>query len=394
MKDPTFRGVYPALTTPFRPDLSLDVEGFARLTDAVIGDGVHGIVVNGCTGESWSLSADERRTRVPRRRSRPRAGRVRVVAGCSGQSAAETLAKIRQAADAGCDCAMVSPPWYIMPGPEEILEHYRKILAASPLPVLLYNIPRRTGVSLDRRHRRPPRRRSEGHRHQGELEGLGPPVRRSSGARATASACSRAMRASSASRRCAKARSATSIPARRSSAPSRSRSTGPPPSGDLETARALQADMERMLAAYFGLGTFPASIKAALDLLGRPGGPTRDPIRPLDAGAARNAAQADGRVRPHRRRRARARCLNDSPWKTMTHRHCRSAPVATRCRRLLRRAEVARPRRSRRATAQPTPALDRAFRRAAQVFPGGYTRDAIMRGPHPTFVTRAQRHVR
>jgi dihydrodipicolinate synthase/N-acetylneuraminate lyase len=40
--------------------------------------------------------------------------------------------------------------------------------------------------------------------------------------------------------------------------------------------------MERMLAAYFGLGTFPASIKAALDLLGRPGGPTRDPIRPLD----------------------------------------------------------------------------------------------------------------
>jgi 4-hydroxy-tetrahydrodipicolinate synthase len=52
---------------------------------------------------------------------------------------------------------------------------------------------------------------------------------------------------------------------------------------DLETARALQADMERMLAAYFGLGTFPASIKAALDLLGRPGGPTRDPIRPLDA---------------------------------------------------------------------------------------------------------------
>ena len=54
MKDPTFRGVYPALTTPFRADLSLDIDGCARLTEAVVADGVHGIVVNGCTGESFS----------------------------------------------------------------------------------------------------------------------------------------------------------------------------------------------------------------------------------------------------------------------------------------------------------------------------------------------------
>ena len=60
MKRSDFRGVYPALTTPFHPDLSLDAAGFARLVDAVIGDGVHGIVVNGCTGESWALDAAER----------------------------------------------------------------------------------------------------------------------------------------------------------------------------------------------------------------------------------------------------------------------------------------------------------------------------------------------
>jgi hypothetical protein len=53
--------------------------------------------------------------------------------------------------------------------------------------------------------------------------------------------------------------------------------------------------MERMLQAYFGLGTFPASIKAALDCSAALAGPTRDPIRPLDPGAARDAAQADGR---------------------------------------------------------------------------------------------------
>jgi 4-hydroxy-tetrahydrodipicolinate synthase len=60
MKFPEFRGVIPALTTPFHKDLSLDADGFGRLAEAVIADGVHGLLVNGCTGESWSLTADER----------------------------------------------------------------------------------------------------------------------------------------------------------------------------------------------------------------------------------------------------------------------------------------------------------------------------------------------
>ena len=101
MKRPDFRGVFPALTTPFHPDLSLDAAGLARLVDAVIGDGVHGIVVNGCTGESWALDAAERAT-VFRTAVEAARGRVPVVAGCSAQTAADTLGKIRTAADAGC----------------------------------------------------------------------------------------------------------------------------------------------------------------------------------------------------------------------------------------------------------------------------------------------------
>ena len=77
MKDPDFRGVYPALTTPFRDDLSLDADGLARLTEVVIGDGVHGLVVNGCTGESWALTNDERAT-VFRITVEAARGRVRV----------------------------------------------------------------------------------------------------------------------------------------------------------------------------------------------------------------------------------------------------------------------------------------------------------------------------
>ena len=147
MKDPNFHGVWPALTTPFRDDLSLDTEALGRLTEVVIGDGVHGLVVNGCTGESWALTADERAT-VFRATVEAARGRVKVIAGCSAQTSSEVLGKIRQAAAAGCEVAMVSPPWYIMPGPEEIMEYYRDVLAVTPLPVLLYNIPRRTGVSL------------------------------------------------------------------------------------------------------------------------------------------------------------------------------------------------------------------------------------------------------
>ncbi|GMU73644.1 MAG: 4-hydroxy-tetrahydrodipicolinate synthase [Burkholderiales bacterium] len=281
MKDPTFQGVYPALTTPFRGDLSLDVEGCRRLVDAVIGDGVHGIVVNGCTGESWALSADERAT-VFRTSVEAARGRVRVVAGCSAQTAAETLAKIGQAADAGCAIAMVSPPWYVMPGPDEILEHYRRILASTPLPVLLYNIPRRTGVGftvemVDRLADHP---KVVGIKESSKDWGLLSSVIRRTRDRISvfagyasffglAALCEGAV---------GYIDSGTPVFGAKSVAFHRAATTG-----RLEEARALQADMERMLAVYFGLGTFPASIKAALDLLGRPGGPTRDPIRPLDA---------------------------------------------------------------------------------------------------------------
>ena len=281
IKQPAFRGVYPALTTPFRADLSFDAEGFARLADAVIGDGVHGIVVNGCTGESWSLSADERAS-VFRIAVEAARGRVPVVAGCSAQTSAEAIAKIRTAADAGCAYAMVSPPWYIMPSEGEILEHYVRIIAASPLPILLYNIPRRTGVSLTLAtiERLADDPKVVGIKESSKDWGLLSSVIRRTRDRISvfagyasffglAALCEGAV---------GYIDSGTPVFGAKSLAFYHAATRG-----DLETARALQSDMEQMLGAYFGLGTFPASIKAALDLLGRPGGPTRDPIRPLDA---------------------------------------------------------------------------------------------------------------
>ncbi len=146
-KRKTIHGVIPALTTPFRADQSLDLDAFARLIEIVLGDGVDGILVNGCTGESWALTEEER-GQIFRTTVEVVDGRVPVVAGVSGMTARETIPKIRQAEAAGCDVLMISPPWYILPGPEEIMDHYRAVLPACERPVMLYNIPRRTGAPL------------------------------------------------------------------------------------------------------------------------------------------------------------------------------------------------------------------------------------------------------
>lgn len=281
MLDPTFRGVWPALTTPFRSDLSLDAEGLAQLTDTIIGDGVHGIVVNGCTGESWSLTPDERAT-VFRTAVAAARGRVKVIAGCSGQTAGETLAKIRQAQAAGCAYAMVSPPWYIMPGPEEIMDHYQRVLAATPLPILLYNIPRRTGVgfTVDMADRLADQPMVAGIKESSKDWGLLSSIIRRTRDRISVFAGYASFFGLAALTEGAVGYidSGTPVFGARSLAFYRAATTG-----DLDTARRIQTEMEQMLGSFFGLGTFPASVKAALDLLARPGGPTREPIRPLDA---------------------------------------------------------------------------------------------------------------
>ena len=279
MKNPSFKGVVPALTTPFRADQSLDADAYARLVGLVIEDGVDGLLVNGCTGESWSLSDDERVV-VFRTAAEVAKGRLPVVAGCSAITARETLHKIGQAAKAGCDVAMVSPPWYIMPGEAEIADHYAAVLAASDLPVLLYNIPRRTGVSLslDLIDRLADHPKVIGIKESSKDWGLLSNVIRRTRARISVFAGYASFFGLAALTEGAVGYmdSGTPVFADKSVRFYKAAATG-----DLETARALQAEMAGMLDHFFGLGTFPAAVKACLDLIGRPGGRTRDPIRPL-----------------------------------------------------------------------------------------------------------------
>ena len=279
MRFPEFRGVIPALTTPFRPDLSLDADSFARLVDVVIRDGVDGVLVNGCTGESWSLSPDEREV-VFRTAMQAARGRVPVVAGCSAITAAEAISKIRQATRSACSYVMISPPWYVMPGPAEIADHYEAVLAATELPVLLYNIPRRTGVQLpvDLIDRLADHPKVAGIKESSKDWGTLSSVIRRASDRISVFAGYASFFGLAAVTEGAVGYMDSGTPVFGATSPKFFRACQ---SGDLAAARRLQTEMAAMLDKFFGLGTFPASIKASLELIGRPGGATRPPIRPL-----------------------------------------------------------------------------------------------------------------
>jgi 4-hydroxy-tetrahydrodipicolinate synthase len=146
MAEPLFRGVLPALVTPFR-DGAVDEDAFVRLVERQIAGGVHGLVPVGTTGESATLSHDEHR-RVVELCVATAAGRVPVVAGCGSNSTAEAIELVRHAKTVGADAALVVTPYYNRPSQEGLYAHYAAIAEAVQLPVLVYNVPSRTSVDI------------------------------------------------------------------------------------------------------------------------------------------------------------------------------------------------------------------------------------------------------
>jgi 4-hydroxy-tetrahydrodipicolinate synthase len=141
-----FRGVLPALVTPFR-DGQVDEDAFVRLVERQIAAGVHGLVPVGTTGETATLSHDEHR-RVVELCIKTAAGRVPVVAGAGSNATDEAIELVRHAKTVGADAALVVTPYYNRPSQEGLYAHYAAINEAVQLPVLLYNVPSRTSVDL------------------------------------------------------------------------------------------------------------------------------------------------------------------------------------------------------------------------------------------------------
>lgn len=141
-----YTGVWTALVTPMSGG-RVDRGALAELTDWQVQSGVDGLVPCGTTGEAATLTFDERR-QVIETVVRAAGGRVPVVAGAGSNSTAETLELSRAALDAGADGLLLVCPYYNKPTQVGLEAHFRAVLDAVEAPVLLYNIPGRTGVDL------------------------------------------------------------------------------------------------------------------------------------------------------------------------------------------------------------------------------------------------------
>ncbi len=133
----------PVVSTFHAGSEDLDLGGFARNVQSHMAEGLAGVVVAGSTGEAALLSEDERRALVATAREHVPTGRL-VIAGCGGESTRQTVARTQAAKAAGADAVLVvAPHYYANAMTEEILRaHYRRVADESPLPVILYNIPK------------------------------------------------------------------------------------------------------------------------------------------------------------------------------------------------------------------------------------------------------------
>ncbi|GAA0532472.1 4-hydroxy-tetrahydrodipicolinate synthase [Rhizomicrobium palustre] len=135
-----WKGVYPAATTQFDKDLAVDVPATQKVLDALVTDGVDGLVVLGTCGENNSLEPEEKRT-VLAAAAETVAKRVPIVAGVSELTTDRAVKYVRDAEKLGADALMVLPAMVYVPTEDELLAHFKKIAAATSLPIMIYNNP-------------------------------------------------------------------------------------------------------------------------------------------------------------------------------------------------------------------------------------------------------------
>jgi 4-hydroxy-tetrahydrodipicolinate synthase len=140
------RGSIPALVTPFR-DGRVDIKAFEAFVEWQIAEGSHGLVPCGTTGESPTLSEDEFAA-VVGAAVKIAQGRVPVIAGTGSNSTAHAIEMTQLAQKLGADAALVVTPYYNRPTQDGLYLHFEAIAKATRLPILLYNVPKRTSVDI------------------------------------------------------------------------------------------------------------------------------------------------------------------------------------------------------------------------------------------------------
>ncbi|MGP8049125.1 MAG: 4-hydroxy-tetrahydrodipicolinate synthase [Desulfobaccales bacterium] len=140
------KGAITALVTPFKNG-QIDEEAYRALIERQIGQGIHGLVPCGTTGESPTLSYAEHKRVVEICIDQVKK-RVPVVAGAGSNSTAESLELTQHVQDAGADYALIITPYYNKPTQEGLFQHYKTIASKSRIPIVVYNVPGRTSVNL------------------------------------------------------------------------------------------------------------------------------------------------------------------------------------------------------------------------------------------------------
>jgi 4-hydroxy-tetrahydrodipicolinate synthase len=143
----TLRGAITALVTPFNADGSIDESALAALVEWQIAEGIHGIVPVGSTGEAVTLSLPERE-RIVRIVAEQAKGRVPVIAGAGSNDTAAAIEASKVLGAAGATHLLHVSPMYNKPPQRGIIAHFIAVADASPLPVVLYNVPGRTGSNM------------------------------------------------------------------------------------------------------------------------------------------------------------------------------------------------------------------------------------------------------
>ncbi|MCD7896744.1 MAG: 4-hydroxy-tetrahydrodipicolinate synthase [Planctomycetaceae bacterium] len=143
-----FSGSYVALVTPWTKDLSgIDFAALKDLIDWHVESGTDGILPAGTTGESATLTHAEHRELVTKTVEYV-AGRCKVLAGAGSNSTREVIDLAKHAKSAGADAALVITPYYNRPTPEGLYQHFKAVAEACDLPVMIYNVPSRTGTNI------------------------------------------------------------------------------------------------------------------------------------------------------------------------------------------------------------------------------------------------------
>ena len=143
------KGVYTALITPFTNNRALDIPAYKKILEDQADAGVAGVIPCGTTGESPTLTLQEKQMLITTALQVLKGSRVKVVAGTGSNNTQETVELSRWASDQGVDGVLVVTPYYNKPSQSGLTEHFLSVAQAVTCEVMLYNVPGRTGVSLN-----------------------------------------------------------------------------------------------------------------------------------------------------------------------------------------------------------------------------------------------------